>query len=94
MTRDLALIALLCSLPVGASAHSFYDPACCSGTDCKPATAGDVTWTPTGWNVQSMKETVPFNSSKLRTTPIGEPPFHECIWHTTLTCLYVPEPQS
>lgn len=92
----LAALAFVLATCGAARAHSFYDTWCCSGEDCRPAPAGTVTWTPAGWSVGATHETVPFDDTRLRVTPPGEPAFHICIvpGQPRLRCLYVPQPEG
>lgn len=87
-----AAITIVVGFALGsrAGAHSFYDPRCCSGQDCAPAKPGDVVWTPAGWAIPAMHETVPFSDPRIKPTPPGEPQFHLCVWHGGLICIYVP----
>lgn len=76
--------------------HDFYSAYCCSGRDCSPAVLGDVQWTPAGYAVQSTKEIVPLNDSRIQYSPPGEPGYRLCIIPGTgkVRCLYIPEPES
>jgi hypothetical protein len=88
-----ALAALL--LMVGtAQSHSWYDPGCCSSTDCHAQLPSEfVTLTATGWQVDVPKfnihELVAFNDKRVRDTPMDEvAAFHLCIFARALRCFY------
>lgn len=80
----------------GSWPHSFFAAKCCGGRDCLPAAPNSVTWTPAGWAVASTQEVVPFNDIRIQYNPPGEPQFYICRLpaRTTLTCLYIPAPES
>lgn len=69
-----------------------YDPACCSGRDCRPARPGEITAGPRGFEIAPTGEVVPFASSKVR--PSGDGAMHRCMIGGETTsptiCLYVP----
>lgn len=93
---------LIISLCVAAFAHEApqgwsYDPACCSGADCRPLPNGMVEPTTAGWLVKFTGETVPYNDKKIRHS--GDQNFHWCAMSAKnkefmkgpTRCLYVPD---
>lgn len=85
-------------------AHSWYDPACCSGQDCAPAPVGSVVATRNGWAVHiepgehpmlgdmSFDDVVPYGSDGIHESQDDQ--FHVCISggpDPRLLCLYIPQ---
>jgi hypothetical protein len=74
-------------------AHSWYEPACCSGRDCEPLDIESVIETAEGWTVSYLskqgflvKASIPHG--KERHSQDGR--FHACASSTRFLCLYVP----
>lgn len=87
-----------------ARAHSWYDPACCSGKDCAPAPVGSVVATRDGWRVHiepgehpmlgdmSFDAVIPYDSHGIKESQDSQ--FHICISggpDPRYLCLYVPK---
>ncbi|QRM53857.1 hypothetical protein [Sinorhizobium sp. BG8] len=93
--RTVLTLAAAFLLGTPALPHSFYEVACCSGRDCKPIPAGDVTPTKEGWRVRITGEVIKYNSWPLKRSPDGE--FHRCTAFGNFgpngrtQCLYVPD---
>lgn len=88
------LLLLSVFLATGATAHSFYDPLCCSGKDCKPIPVDEVKATPAGWQIGVTGEVIEYGSYRVKDSPDGA--FHRCAMSANFTaqghtlCLYVP----
>lgn len=97
-----SIFILVFNLP--ARAHSWYDPACCSGQDCAPAPVGSVVATRNGWAVHiepgehpmlgdmSFDDVVPYGSDGIHESQDDQ--FHICISggpDPRLLCLYIPQ---
>lgn len=92
-------LLLLC-LAGPAAAHSWYDAACCSTTDCAPIPTRAVTAAQEGWVVMLQGSdhpqidgpvvfTVPYGSRRERKSQ--DMNFHACLRRTGKPiCLYVP----
>ncbi len=97
----LPAVALLCGAPGGgpspASAHDFYDFACCSDRDCRPISFDDVQVTPRGYRIEATGIVIPFADHRIRMTPVEDHQqrYHLCTTSGTKTghvlCLYVPQ---
>lgn len=88
-------------LATTASAHGWYDPACCSGQDCMAVPVNSITPTPDGWLVDiqpgehplvshRLTQIVPYDDRKARVSQDQD--FHACVGkHTqSLFCIYTP----
>lgn len=89
----LILIAAYFNATLPASAHSFYDAACCSNRDCEPISFDSVTESAEGWTVHyQSKQGFPVMAftprGKERHSQDGR--FHGCATSTRFLCLYVP----
>jgi len=85
-----------------ANAHSWYDPSCCSTTDCAPAPVGQVKATRDGWVVEippnghpsvgaaGWTGTFPYGDTRIKESQDSD--FHVCIGVASQAgfCLYVP----
>lgn len=85
----LCIAALAYIVPVYASAHSWYDPWCCSGDpitgDCKPIAAGEVTERPDGYHFREF--VIPYAQARVSV----DRDFHWCEFPKgTLRCFYAP----
>lgn len=87
--------ALVCLFAMAnlAMAHSWYEPACCSGRDCEPISFDSVTETEAGYEVAYFsKQGFPVHGfmprEKVRHSQDGR--FHGCATSTRFLCLYVP----
>ena len=73
-------------------AHSWYEPACCSGHDCFPIDSGTVRVVANGYmvNVNGTEVFV----SHAETRPSGDEKFHLCLVPTEgglrVRCFYAP----
>lgn len=96
MNRRRFLLALAGAVIAGSariSAHSWYEPACCSDTDCAPLPAGaSVEPVRGGYVVRMTPDGAPvfFGYDKVRPSRDGE--IHACIGPQSGTpfCLYMP----
>jgi hypothetical protein len=91
------VVAPLLTLMLASTAHphEFYDPWCCNGEDCQPTKLGEVTWTPQGWDVHSLKTIVPFSDIRIRLNPPNVRDFAICEYpEGKLRCLYIPSPEG
>lgn len=75
-----------------ASAHEWYAPDCCSGSDCAPVEDGGVKETASGY-VLPNGEAIPFGDPRLR--PSHDYQYHWChaqnpIGFQKTYCLYIP----
>lgn len=91
MRPALFVLALIASAP--ASAHSWYTgiknadgQLCCSGSDCAPLPAGDVTEVEGGYYTHTYDQVVPF--SRVQPSPDGD--FHACFWGGRIRCFFGP----
>jgi hypothetical protein len=80
-------------VPDCAFAHSWYDQACCSGTDCEPIPFEAVTEVEGGWMVAYVgKMSGPISAfvprGGERHSQDGR--FHACARPGRFLCLYVP----
>lgn len=55
--------------------HSWYDPECCSDTDCRPVAVEDVIETETGW--RHLPTGTEFTKKMVKPSRDGR--FHVCI---------------
>lgn len=83
-------------------AHSWYEPACCSGMDCSPVNTGQVEWTPDGWKVKagftalngwSLTTDIIVPFEKVKPIPefarTGQQQMHVCLGPTNIVrCVY------
>ena len=69
-----------------ARSHSWYDPECCSDSDCRPVHSSEVIETETGWkHLPSGKE---FRKDQVK--PSKDRHFHICVSpHGTPYCIYI-----
>jgi len=86
----VAVAGLLVAVAHKVTAHSFYDPECCSGTDCKPVAAEDVIETETGW--KHLPTGTEFTRDMVK--PSKDNRFHVCIGVNTWDlgkpyCIYI-----
>lgn len=94
MTRILA--ALLIAMPTAAVAHDFYSSWCCSGNpvtgDCKPTAPENLTPIHEGWRYNPTGEVIPYGDTQRlhQTPPEATEPYHVCILHGKLRCVYTP----
>jgi hypothetical protein len=85
-----------------AKAHSFYDPKCCSGTDCAPVSEVNLKPVKGGWRLhiapgehptvkQVIDVLIPYGDPKIHPSPDGQP--HACVGPNTqvIFCIYVPD---
>ena len=93
MRRGVAALAAIlagAATPT-ATAHSFYDSACCSDHDCHPAEPGEVVPVEHGWKVVPTGEV--FTEGMVFHSPDGR--FHRCSEDGRrdgrTICLYVPD---
>lgn len=88
----LAAAILMALIPVAAFSHSWYPWECCSNQDCWP-TEG-VTATAAGWLIHTSGEVIPYDDSRIRTTPPEASGFHVCHVgadpKARVLCLFVP----
>lgn len=70
-----AVVVTLLSLVIFALAHSWYDPECCSDTDCRPVPVEDVIETETGW--KHLPTGTEFTKDQVK--PSKDHRFHVCI---------------
>lgn len=98
----LILLSVLAFWAKPARAHSWYDPECCSTTDCAPAPVGSVLATRNGWVVEippfghpsvgasGWVGTFPYGDTRIKESQDED--FHVCIGVATQAgfCLYVP----
>jgi len=96
----VALRALVCAAALGlggpAGAHSWYDPWCCDGGDCGPATvagfvAAGLGGTPR-MQLTNHRGTATVDSN-TRFLPSQDSKLHACIWFGKLRCVYLPPGQ-
>ena len=86
----------------GAHAHSWYDPACCSGKDCAPIPSHTVTVTPDGYHVRLEPGDHPLVTSVVDVVvpfeavmPSQDEHYHACVSmgspsaDPSVLCLYV-----
>lgn len=97
MTGVLKVSAIVLAFVVGflaivkyATAHSWYDPECCSGQDCQPVATEDVVETEKGW--KHLPTGTEFTREMVK--PSRDRHFHVCIgnseWNKGLPyCIYV-----
>lgn len=79
-----AIVAVfLCA--VGASAHSWYPPECCSDQDCFPLKSEDVKATPDGYQL-ATGEFVPTAKAK----PGRDDQYHVCKNTAGVICFFTP----
>ena len=73
----------------GAHGHSFFDPYCCSGEDCKPYPKAEVQPVPGGWNVTPEPGAQPifFKQEAYRASEDGE--IYLCIYQGQARCIYL-----
>ncbi|MGA7450895.1 MAG: hypothetical protein WBW73_06330 [Rhodoplanes sp.] len=91
--KYLVALAMLLA-PSVSFAHSWYDPACCSGQDCKPVPETDLKKHPDGrWEYLPLHQF--FNPDQER--PSGDANYHVCIGVTrpeefggTTAPIYIP----
>lgn len=93
MRRLLVSAALLLSVTAPGRAHSWYEPECCSGIDCRPVADSDIKHTATGYTYDGLA----FDKTMERPSRDGK--YHVCI-HTwagedgslgrSPRCIYVP----
>lgn len=86
----LGIILALLAVIGMAFAHSWYDPECCSGSDCYPVPAEDVTETDTGW--KHLPTGTEFTRDMVK--PSRDRRFHVCIGnkafdHGKPYCIYI-----
>ncbi len=89
----LVLVVAYFKATLPAHAHSWYEPACCSGRDCEPITFDSVQETADGWWVSYQSKqgfpVVAFTKRGMeRHSQDGQ--FHGCATRTRFLCLYVP----
>jgi hypothetical protein len=96
------LIALL--IVNAASAHSWYEPRCCSDKDCSPLPHTNVRINQDGFVIlipgAAKAQMIPFADPRVRMIPSDAPPedahrFHACTVQGKpdgrILCLYVPQ---
>jgi len=76
-----AFLILSC-MSASASAHSWYDPACCSDQDCHPT--DQVRETPEGYRIKNRLYPYGFARRSL------DDQFHICERFGEVICLYAP----
>lgn len=87
----LVLVAIALVLLVKyAVAHSWYDPQCCSGSDCRPVSAEDVIETEKGW--KHLPTGIEFTHDMVK--PSKDRHFHVCIGNKPFDlgkpyCIYI-----
>ena len=84
---------LLVALAEAVSAHSWYDPDCCSDRDCEPVSA--ITYVASDPNsVPVMVVTTSFGTkpvtSRTKIRESKDSRMHACIYQGALICLYMP----
>jgi hypothetical protein len=100
----VAVVVMLVALAIYATkafAHSWYDPACCSGRDCAPIPVSALKLTAGGTYVLTLSpgqhpmvtETRSYYISEARVRRSQDGDVHACIDPTgrLLLCLYMPE---
>jgi hypothetical protein len=91
----LAALALLlaAALSSPASAHSWYDPDCCSNQDCEPVSAVSFVASDPG-TTPVMVVTTSLGTKPLtpatRVRESKDSRMHACIYQGRLLCLYMP----
>lgn len=86
MRATIAALMMLACVP--ASGHSWYDPWCCNGDDCKAISPDDVVAGPKGFTVQG-KWFVPYGDPSIRQSQDRD--YHACEYPKgTLRCFYTP----
>lgn len=99
LALGLLVAALLASM---ASAHGWYDPACCSDQDCAPVANVTVTVTAEGYLLQLgpgdhplvgdrfIEKLFPFDDPRVRQSQ--DEYYHACVAAQTdwVYCIYVP----
>lgn len=64
---------------------------CCGENDCSPLADGDVDWTPAGWLIKSLNETVP----EREALPSNDSHFWRCRkYDGSRRCFFRPGPGS
>lgn len=77
------MLAAVCAV-----AHSWYDPWCCNGDDCKQIGPDEVVAGPKGFQVKG-RWFVPYGDPSIRQSQDGD--YHACEYPKgTLRCFYVP----
>lgn len=87
----IRLALLLAALAAPAAAHSWYDPACCSGNDCAMVKPSAVEITPDGYRVTLEPgdhpivavrtiAIIPFGHKRERRSRDGD--WHVCVAHS------------
>lgn len=96
MKRALICLALALLLAIMAPRpgypHGWYDPECCSDSDCKPLPAGAVVQpVPGGYEITPTPGDSPIFFTREKVKPSKDGYFHGCIGPTGIAyCLYVP----
>lgn len=89
--RQIALaavivVAALAAMIYAAFAHSWYDPECCSGEDCRAVHADEVIETETGW--KHLPSGIEFRKDQVK--PSKDRHFHICVSkYGTPYCIYI-----
>lgn len=101
MRRWLGMVAVLSLAHLPAWAHSWYEPACCSGQDCRQVPARDVRENADGsWTY--LPEGLLFSADRVRESQdeavhvcISEHPEGEAGGKRRVPrCLYLPRPRG
>lgn len=95
MIRRALIIATL-ALGAPAAAHDWYPRECCSGHDCAPIPATELTLTKEGWLWKNAdgERLFGFTSPDLRVSPDGQPHGCQRPWDRYKRCLFVSEGAS
>lgn len=80
------LLLLLVLIAGQAAAHSWYDPWCCNGEDCKPVEdPSEVRALPDGYHFRQW--VIPYKDAKVS----GDSGYHWCeLPKGTMRCFYAP----
>ena len=84
LKRKLLYLILSILLVSPAKSHDWYDPACCSGMDCKPIeSCSEIEETADGvkWDVYRFR--------KDQIKPSQDNKCHVCIHHGIPICIYI-----
>lgn len=69
-----------------------YPSKCCSGIDCRPVTAKQISERPEGYVIQSSGEVVAYQDARIKDSPDGD--YHWCSLQgaddSRTICLFVP----
>lgn len=81
----ILVLLLLVFQAIDASAHSWYDPACCNGDDCAP---DDRVKEVVGGFEVPTGEVIPYGDKRIRQSLDKQ--FHWCHVQAHTYCVYVP----